>query len=176
MITTQIIIFFISILCVIIKIIIIITQIILFFIRTLWIIREKIIFITHIIILTHVGGRGRVQTQLGVGRSSTPTLGASMPNLDVGEHASRPNLGVGLGVGASRPNLGVGVALCPKLGVDACGRGRVHAQLGVARECVQAQFRVGRGRAHTFNYNKNNYNTNNTILILIFLIIKWYYF
>jgi hypothetical protein len=156
-----------------------------------------------------VGGRGRVQTQLGVGRSSTPTLGASTPNLGVDEHtsrpnllcapswgwaldvavcpklglgvnASRPNLGVGvyvcptlgLGVDASKPNLGVGVALCPKLGVDACGRGRVHAQLGVARECVQAQFQVGRGRAQTFNYNKNNYNTNNNILILIFLIIK----
>jgi hypothetical protein len=51
MIITQIILFFILILWVIIKIIIFITQIIIFLILTLWVIREIIIFITHIIIL-----------------------------------------------------------------------------------------------------------------------------
>jgi hypothetical protein len=47
MIITQIILFFISILWVIIKIIIFITKIIIFLILTLWVIREIIIFITH---------------------------------------------------------------------------------------------------------------------------------
>jgi hypothetical protein len=106
-----------------------ITQIILFFIWIFWIIREKIIFITHIIILTHVGGRGHVQAQLGggCGRLIADFGVASTPNSSVGEHVSRPNLGLGIdtsnpnlgvGVDASRPNLGVGVVGCSKLGVD----------------------------------------------------------
>jgi len=79
------IIFLIFTLLIIIKIIIFITQIILFLIWTLWIIREKIIFIPHIIILIHV----------------------------VGVDASRPNMGVGVGVDAR---------VCP-----APGQGRSYA-------------------------------------------------
>ena len=90
MLTTQIIIFFISTLWVIIIIIIFITQIIIFLIWTLWIIREKIICITHIIILTHtwlgadasksnLGWAWTVQTQPLVGRGRVQPCGAKRP-------------------------------------------------------------------------------------------------